>query len=120
VGDWSSGMIPASGAGGRGFDSRIAPSLFFLSFLLLFLLNFPASLGLQIVQREGYTIATCLISSVRQSVRLLIDWPRVRSPHGVLFFHFFFRVLFLFGFCLLINSHFTLGDSVHEHSWPSG
>jgi len=25
VGDWSSGMIPASGAGGRGFDSRITP-----------------------------------------------------------------------------------------------
>ena len=24
-GDWSSGMIPASGAGGRGFDSRITP-----------------------------------------------------------------------------------------------
>jgi hypothetical protein len=24
-GDWSSGMIPALGAGGRGFDSRIAP-----------------------------------------------------------------------------------------------
>ena len=26
-GDWSSGMIPALGAGGRGFDSRIAPFL---------------------------------------------------------------------------------------------
>jgi hypothetical protein len=25
VGDWSSGMIPASGAGGREFDSRITP-----------------------------------------------------------------------------------------------
>jgi hypothetical protein len=24
-GDWSSGMIPASGAGGREFDSRITP-----------------------------------------------------------------------------------------------
>ena len=24
-GDWSSGMIPASGAGGRGFDSPITP-----------------------------------------------------------------------------------------------
>ena len=29
VGDWSSGMIPASGAGGRGFDSRITPPCFF-------------------------------------------------------------------------------------------
>ena len=28
MGDWSSGMIPASGAGGREFDSRITP--FFL------------------------------------------------------------------------------------------
>ena len=27
-GDWSSGMIPALGAGGRGFDSLIAPSTF--------------------------------------------------------------------------------------------
>ena len=25
-GDWSSGMIPALGAGGRGFDSPITPS----------------------------------------------------------------------------------------------
>jgi hypothetical protein len=25
LGDWSSGMIPASGAGGREFDSRITP-----------------------------------------------------------------------------------------------
>jgi hypothetical protein len=30
-GDWSSGMIPASGAGGREFDSRITPFFFFLS-----------------------------------------------------------------------------------------
>jgi hypothetical protein len=28
AGDWSSGMIPASGAGGRGFDSRITPPYF--------------------------------------------------------------------------------------------
>ena len=28
-GDWSSGMIPALGAGGRGFDSRITPSFAF-------------------------------------------------------------------------------------------
>ena len=27
-GDWSSGMIPALGAGGREFDSRITPSFF--------------------------------------------------------------------------------------------
>ena len=27
-GDWSSGMIPASGAGGREFDSRITPKKF--------------------------------------------------------------------------------------------
>jgi hypothetical protein len=27
-GDWSSGMIPALGAGGREFDSRITPFLF--------------------------------------------------------------------------------------------
>ena len=27
-GDWSSGMIPASGAGGRGFDSPITPYIF--------------------------------------------------------------------------------------------
>ncbi len=33
VGDWSSGMIPASGAGGRGFDSRITPPCFFLGFV---------------------------------------------------------------------------------------
>jgi hypothetical protein len=26
-GDWSSGMIPASGAGGREFDSRITPKI---------------------------------------------------------------------------------------------
>ena len=26
-GDWSSGMIPDLGAGGRGFDSPITPSL---------------------------------------------------------------------------------------------
>ena len=30
VGDWSSGMIPASGAGGREFDSRITPTFVFL------------------------------------------------------------------------------------------
>jgi hypothetical protein len=29
AGDWSSGMIPASGAGGREFDSRITPRFFF-------------------------------------------------------------------------------------------
>ena len=34
-GDWSSGMIPASGAGGRGFDSRITPSFFFFGRLAL-------------------------------------------------------------------------------------
>ena len=28
-GDWSSGMIPASGAGGHGFDSRITPTFLF-------------------------------------------------------------------------------------------
>ena len=28
-GDWSSGMIPALGAGGREFDSRITPRFFF-------------------------------------------------------------------------------------------
>jgi hypothetical protein len=27
-GDWSSGMIPASGAGGHEFDSRITPCFF--------------------------------------------------------------------------------------------
>ena len=31
VGNWSSGMIPASGAGGHEFDSRITP-LFFVCF----------------------------------------------------------------------------------------
>ena len=30
VGDWSSGMIPALGAGGREFDSRITPFLMIL------------------------------------------------------------------------------------------
>ena len=34
VGDWSSGMIPASGAGGRGFDSRIAPPFLFPFFFV--------------------------------------------------------------------------------------
>jgi hypothetical protein len=29
MGDWSSGMIPASGAGGREFDSRITPVVVF-------------------------------------------------------------------------------------------
>ena len=29
VAQWSSGMIPASGAGGPGFKSRLSPSLFF-------------------------------------------------------------------------------------------
>ena len=33
LGDWSSGMIPASGAGGHEFDSRITPFLRVLSFL---------------------------------------------------------------------------------------
>ena len=33
LGDWSSGMIPASGAGGHEFDSRITPFLLALSFL---------------------------------------------------------------------------------------
>ena len=33
LGDWSSGMIPASGAGGREFDSRITP---FCTALLFF------------------------------------------------------------------------------------
>ena len=32
VGDWSSGMIPALGAGGREFDSRITPPFVFFSF----------------------------------------------------------------------------------------
>ena len=79
-GDWSSGMIPASGAGGHGFDSRITPSVF------LFLgAPVPPRQLLDGVGQHCFLVATCLISSVRQSVRLLIDWPRVRSPHGVLF-----------------------------------
>ena len=28
-GQWSSGMIPALGAGGRGFDSLLTPAAFF-------------------------------------------------------------------------------------------
>ena len=44
MGQWSSGMIPALGAGGRGFDSRLTPiqrKKFFLfykyhQFILLF------------------------------------------------------------------------------------
>ena len=34
VGDWSSGMIPALGAGGREFDSRITPNFCFCIFVL--------------------------------------------------------------------------------------
>ena len=41
-------------------------------------------------------VKPCLISSVRQSVRLLIDWPRVRSPHGVLLFGLAFVLYFSF------------------------
>jgi hypothetical protein len=36
TGNWSSGMIPASGAGGREFDSRIAPVFFLIGFFFLF------------------------------------------------------------------------------------
>ena len=32
---WSSGMIPASGAGGPGFKSRLSPKCFFRDFLIL-------------------------------------------------------------------------------------
>ena len=32
MGDWSSGMIPALGAGGREFDSRITPLFVHVSF----------------------------------------------------------------------------------------
>jgi hypothetical protein len=32
AGHWSSGMIPALGAGGREFDSRITPTIFLLCF----------------------------------------------------------------------------------------
>ena len=32
-GQWSSGMIPALGAGGRGFNSRLAPFLFYRFFV---------------------------------------------------------------------------------------
>jgi hypothetical protein len=32
MGDWSSGMIPALGAGGHEFDSRITPFVFFCFF----------------------------------------------------------------------------------------
>ena len=93
-GDWSSGMIPASGAGGRGFDSRITPSFLFFGRLP------RPSKPLDEPGQHRCVVATCLVSSVRQSVRLLIDWPRVRSPHGVLLFFFFFLafsfVLFFF------------------------
>jgi hypothetical protein len=33
AGDWSSGMIPALGAGGREFDSRITPDILGFCFL---------------------------------------------------------------------------------------
>jgi hypothetical protein len=89
-GDWSSGMIPASGAGGRGFDSRITPSFLFFGRLP------RPSKPLDEPGQHRCVVATCLVSSVRQSVRLLIDWPRVRSPHGVLFLTFFF-FFFFFG-----------------------
>ena len=39
LGDWSSGMILASGARGREFDSRITPFIFFLIFLLVLVLK---------------------------------------------------------------------------------
>ena len=32
MGDWSSGMIPALGAGGREFDSRITPVFWYVFF----------------------------------------------------------------------------------------
>jgi hypothetical protein len=82
-------MIPASGAGGHEFDSRIAPLSFFDIVRALFwgrrskTDNTTRSLTSELS-------ATCLVSSVRQSVRLLIDWPRVRSPHRVLPFSLFF------------------------------
>ncbi len=88
VGDWSSGMIPASGAGGRGFDSRITPPCFF--FLAFGIVSKKTLAGLSMDRRLLSYRYTSLVSSVRQSVRLLIDWPRVRSPHRVLFLIYFF------------------------------
>ena len=40
MGDWSSGMIPASGAGGREFDSRITPcGVMFYFFYFVLIIN---------------------------------------------------------------------------------
>jgi hypothetical protein len=76
---------------------------FLLSFELSAFLILPLKGGSKTDNtRSGLTFqpsATCLVSSVRQSVRLLIDWPRVRSPHRVLPFS-----LFVFAFV-----HFDFG-----------
>ena len=65
MGNWSSGMIPASGAGGPEFDSRITPLLDFAYHELVA----HASLGLARVKTTGLEKMTeCLPITFRMLV----------------------------------------------------
>ena len=77
VAQWSSGMIPASGAGGPGFKSRLSPNNFAVQIMQMFE-GFYLISELQIVKCFSSACGACYKSQVHlilvRSTGIAADW----------------------------------------------
>ena len=57
MGQWSSGMIPALGAGGRGFNSRLTPLFIIIIIIIIsFFSSLSFSYSLMITKRNNIMV----------------------------------------------------------------